>query len=139
MTDNNADEERRTVLKGVAATGLAATGIGAFGGTASAQQNVRNLNVNIGDGGLLEIRNVNVLRNVDIDDITVTVIGGDVNVDIEDVVQDVEVLNNVDVEDVQVINVGDVDVLNDSVVQVAVAVLGESGDLVAAGSDAANL
>ena len=140
MTDDKPDESRRNVLKGAAATGVAATGLGAFGGTASAQQDIRELNVQVSDG-LLTIQNVNVLRNVDIDDITVTVIGGDVNVDIEDVLQDI----NVDIEDVDinVLNLDDVledvDVLNDSVVQVAVAVLGESGDLVAAGSDAANL
>lgn len=131
MTEKNdvADEERRNVLKGAAATGVAATGIGLFG-SASAQQDIRELNVSLSEqGGLLNVnvQNVNVLRNVNVQDVVVTVIGGDVlsDIDIEDI--DVDILNNVDV-----------DVLNDSTVQVAVAALSDTGDIVAAGSDALN-
>lgn len=136
MTDNNVpDDSRRTVLKGAAATGLAATGLGVFGTSAAAQQNIKNLNVNLTQqGGLLNVnvQNVNLLNNLDIDDVAVTVIGGDV-----------EVLNNIDVnlEDIDVdVAIDDVlqDVLNDSVVQVAVMALSD-GDIVAAGSDALNL
>lgn len=123
---------RRTVVKGAAATGLAATGLGAFGSSASAQQDIRNLNVQISDG-LVNISNINVLQNVDVSNVDITVIGGDVNVNVENIANNLDI----DVEDVQVVNVEDA--LNNNVVQVAVGVLGGTGDLVAAGSDAANL
>ena len=125
------DEERRTVLKGAAATGVAATGLGVFG-SASAQQDIRNLNVQVGGDGLVSISNINALNNVQVSDVTVTVIGGDVEVDVQNIANNLDITEN----NVEVVNVEDV--LNNSVVQVAVAVLGESG-LVAAGSDAANL
>ena len=132
MSDENkvADEKRRTVLKGAAATGVAATGLGVFG-SASAQQGIKNLNVQVGGDGLVSISNINALNNVQVSDVAVTVIGGDVNVNVEDIANDLDL----DVSDVQVVNVEDV--LNDSVVQVAVAVL-SGQELVAAGSDAAN-
>lgn len=130
--DTPEDEERRTLMKGAVATGVAATGLGIFG-SASAQQGIRNLNVQISNG-LVNISNINALQNVQVSDVAVTVIGGDVNVDVdvENIANDLDI----DVSDVEVVNVEDV--LNDSVVQVAVAVLGSSGNLVAAGSDAAN-
>ncbi|WP_336363177.1 hypothetical protein [Halalkalicoccus salilacus] len=131
MSDQNKpDEARRTFMKGAAATGVAATGLGIFSGGAVAQQeNIRNLNVNLTrQGGLLNVnvQNVNVLNNVNVEDIVVTVIGGDVLSDIEVNIDDVTVnlLNNL---------------LNDSVVQVAVVALSDTGDIVAAGSDALNL
>lgn len=74
---------------------------------------------------------LNVLRNRNVEDVTVTVIGGDVNVNVENT------LNNLNIEDGQVVNVEDA--LNNNVVQVAVAVLGSCGNLVAQGSDALNL
>lgn len=127
-------------MKGAVGAGVAATGLTAFGGSASAQQNVRNLNLGgiriLEDaGGLVnvevDVRNVNILR--DFDDLTVTVIGGDVFGDEVNVVRDVEVnvndrVINVELEDI------DVDVLTDSVVQVAVAVLGGAGNAAAQGS-----
>ena len=127
---NDDDATRRTVLKGAAATGITATGLGVFG-SASAQQNLRNLNVQISNG-LVNVSNINALNNVQVSDVVVTVIGGDVNVNVENIANNL----NIDVEDVQVVNVEDV--LNNSVVQVAVAVLGASGNLVGAGSDATN-
>ena len=143
MSDENKvdDEKRRTVLKGAAATGVAATGLGVFG-SASAQQDIRNLNVQVGGNGLVTISNINALNNVQVSDVAVTVIGGDVldSVDVSNIA------NNLDA-DVEVVDVNDAlnennilnNVLNGSAVQVAVAVLGGAGDLVAAGSDAANL
>jgi len=132
MSDENkvADEKRRTVLKGAAATGVAATGLGVFG-SASAQQGIKNLNVQVGGDGLVSISNINALNNVQVSDVAVTVIGGDVDVDVENIANDLDL----DVSDVQVVNVENV--LNNSVVQVAVAVL-SGQELVAAGSDAAN-
>ena len=132
MSDENkvADEKRRTVLKGAAATGVAATGLGVFG-SASAKQGIKNLNVQVGGDGLVSISNINALNNVQVSDVAVTVIGGDVDVDVENIANNLDL----DVSDVQVVNVEDV--LNDSVVQVAVAVL-SGQELVAAGSDAAN-
>lgn len=123
-------------MKGAAATGVAATGVTAFSGGAAAQPNIRNLNVNLTEqGGLLNVnvQNVNVLNNLNVEDVVVTVIGGDV-------LSDIEVdIRNIDV-DVTVENVlNDLDVLNDSVVQVAVLALNGSGDAVAAGSDALNV
>lgn len=132
MTDLPEDVDRRTFVKGAAATGVAATGLGAVGGTAAAQQNIKNLNVQI-SGGLVNISNINALQNVEVSDVAVTVIGGDVDVDVEDIANDLDI----DAENIQVVNVEDV--LNDSVVQVAVSVLSDAGNLVAAGSDAANL
>ena len=133
MSDENkvADEKRRTVLKGAAATGVAATGLGVFG-SASAQQGIKNLNVQVGGDGLVSISNINALNNVQVSDVAVTVIGGDVNVNVENIANDLDL----DVSDVEVVKVKDV--LNKSVVQVAVAVL-SGQELVAAGSDAANL
>jgi len=132
------DEERRTVLKGAAATGVAATGLGVFG-SASAQQNAKNLNVQVGGDGLVSISNINALNNVQVSDVAITVIGGDVvdDVDVQNVLNDLDALNDLEVDLDDVVNVQNV--LNDSVVQVAVAVLGGAGELVAAGSDAANL
>lgn len=122
-------------MKGAVATGVAATGLGLFG-SASAQQDIRELSINITEqGGLLNVnvQNVNVLRNVNVEDVVVTVIGGDV-------LSDIEVdIRNIDV-DVTVENVlNDLDVLNDSVVQVAVVALSDTGDIVAAGCDALNI
>ena len=138
MSDENkvADEKRRTVLKGAAATGVAATGLGVFG-SASAQQGIKNLNVQVGGNGLVSISNINALNNVQISDVAITVIGDDLEVNVEDVLSDIN-LEEVQVEVVDV-DLEDIDALNDSVVQVAVAVLGDAGELVAAGSDAANL
>ena len=136
MSDKNqSDETRRTFMKGAAATGVAATGLTAFGGNAAAQQeNIRNLNVNLTEqGGILNVnvQNVNVLNNVNVEDVVVTVIGGDVLSDIEVDIRNIDV--DVNVENVLT------DILNDSVVQVAVVALSDTGDIVAAGSDAANL
>lgn len=150
MNENNvSDDSRRTFLKGATATGLAATGLGVFSGSAAAQQNIRELNISLNEqGGLLNVnvQNVNVLRNVNVQDVVVTVIGGDVDIidDVDINIEDVEVnllnialLNDldIDIEDVEVLN----NILNDSVVQVAVAVLGQNDNIVAAGSDALNL
>lgn len=128
--NSSTDGTRRTVLKGAAATGLAAVGVGAFGGGAVARRNVRNLNLNLSESdGLLtvNVQNVDVLRNLDVEDVQVTVIGGDAlsNIDVE--------ISDVDVD----VNIQEVaqNILNDSVVQVAVAVLDGGGDIVAAGSD----
>lgn len=135
MNENNvSDDSRRTFLKGATATGLAATGLGVFGGSAAAQQNIRELNVNLSEqGGLLNVnvQNVNVLRNVNVEDVVVTVIGGDVLSDIEVDVRNIDV--DVNIENVLT------DILNESVVQVAVVALSDAGDIVAAGSDALNL
>lgn len=140
MSEENETEtgtKRRKVLKAAAATGAAATGLGAVGGTASAQGGIRQLNVsdiNLQDGLLnVNISNISVLRNFD--DLVVTVIGGDViggdvNVNIlragDDI--DIDVLEDITVQDV----------LNDNTVQVTVAALSDAGDIVAAGSGAAN-
>jgi len=127
------DDSRRTVLKGAAATGLAATGLSLFGGSAVARQNIRDLNVSLNEqGGVLNvnIQNVGVLENVNVEDVVVTVIGGDVLSDIEVNVEDV---------DVRVLEYVNIDVLNDSTVQVAVAALSDTGEIVAAGSDALNI
>lgn len=134
MTEEDQSEQtRRTFVKGAAATGVAATGVTAFSGGAAAQQDIRNLNVNLTEqGGLVNVnvQNVNVLNNVNVEDIVVTVIGGDV-----------EVLNNltVNIEDIDV-NIENVlnDLLSESAVQVAVVALSDAGDIVAAGSDALN-
>ena len=140
MSDENkvADEKRRTVLKGAAATGVAATGLGVFG-SASAQQGIKNLNVQVGGDGLVSISNINALNNVQISDVAITVIGGDFveEVTVEDVLNDPDILNDLNAENVQVVNVEES--LNENVVQAAVAVLGDAGELVAAGSDAANV
>jgi len=73
----------------------------------------------------VSVQNVDVLNNLNVQDVVVTVIGGDAlsNINVEDVT--VDVLKNVDVA-----------VLNDSTVQVTVAALSDTGDIVAAGSDA---
>ena len=120
-------------MKGAVATGVAATGLGMFG-SATAQQSVRNLNVQLSDSDglvVVDVSNTNVLNNVEVEDVAVTVIGDDVDVDIEDLLNDLDV--DVDVDDV----VNDIDLDVDDV-QVAVAVLGES-DIVGAGSDALDL
>ena len=142
MSDKNQpDEARRTFIKGAAATGVAATGLTAFSGGAVAQpQNIRNLNVNLTQqNGLVNVnvQNLNVLNNVNVEDIVVTVIGGDANIlsDIEVNLEDI----NVDVTVENVLNENIINILNDSVVQVAVLALNGSGDAVAAGSDALNL
>lgn len=131
MNENiESDDSRRTFLKGATATGLAATGLGVFGGSATAQQDIRELNINLSEqDGLLNVnvQNVNVLRNVNVEDVVVTVIGGDLLSDINVENVDVEVLKNVNIE-----------ILNNSTVQVAVAALSDTGDIVAAGSDALN-
>lgn len=132
--DPEPDDSRRTFMKGAAATGLAVTGLGAFGGSAAAQQNIRSLNVSLTEqNGLLNVNisNVNALNNVNVEDIVVTVIGGDV---LSNITVDVK---NIDV-DVTVKNVL-TDFLNDSVVQVAVVALSDTGDIVAQGCDALNL
>lgn len=132
---------RRTFMKGAAATGVAATGITAFSGSAAAQQDIRRLNVqdvNVQDGLVnVNISNVNILR--DVDDIIVTVIGGDV---LSDIVIDIDEINILRFEDeVNVIRDVDVnvqDVLNDNVVQVVILALSDAGDIVAEGSGATN-
>lgn len=135
--DTEPDDSRRTFLKGVAATGVAATGLAAFSGGAAAQQ-VRTLrlgDVQVGSGLLtVQLQNINVLRNVNIEDVVVTVIGGDVrileegiNINFEEEVIEIN-LKNIDV-DVDVLN----DALNNNNVQVAVAVLGDADNVLAAG------
>lgn len=135
MTEDNPpeDDSRRNFLKGTAAAGITATGLAAFSGNAAAQ-NVRDLQ--IGDvtaqNGLLNIslQNVNVLRDINVEDVVVTVIGGDLRI--------LEGGINVTINDslIEVKNV-DVDVLNNALnnnnVQVAVAVLGEADNVLAAG------
>lgn len=133
MTEENdvEDKKRRTVLKGAAATGLAATGLGTMG-SAAAQQDIRELNVSLSEqAGLLNVnvQNVGVLENVNVQDVVVTVIGGDVLSNIDINIQDVNV---------EILTFENVDILNDSTVQVAVAALSDTGDIVAAGSDALN-
>ena len=143
MSEKNQSDStlRRTFMKGAAATGVAATGLGAFSGSAAAQQNVRNLNVRdvqaAGDSLLqVQVQNPNVLNNidVDIDDVVVTVIGGDVRevvtVNVEDITFEDRVIN-VELENVlQDITVQNF--LNDNVVQVIVTALSD-GDVVATG------
>lgn len=143
MSEKNQSDStlRRTFMKGAAATGVAATGLGAFSGSAVAQQNVRNLNVRdvqaAGDSLLqVQVQNPNVLNNidVDIDDVVVTVIGGDVRdvvtVNVEDITFEDRVIN-VELENVlQDITVQNF--LNDNVVQVIVTALSD-GDVVATG------
>lgn len=142
MTDKDTnDKSRRTFMKGAAATGVAATGMAAFSGSAAAQEDIRQLNVrdvNVQDGLVnLNISNVNILRNVD--DIIVTIIGGDV---LSDITIDIEEINILRFEDevnvIRDVNVNVQDVLNDNVVQVAVLALSDAGDIVAAGSGASN-
>ena len=79
------------------------------------------------------------LNNVQISDVAITVIGGDFveEVTVEDVLNDPDILNDLNAEIVQVVNVEES--LNENVVQAAIAVLGDAGELVAAGSDAANV
>ncbi|WP_336345308.1 hypothetical protein [Halalkalicoccus ordinarius] len=138
MSDKNQpDEARRTFIKGAAATGVAATGLTAFSGSAvGQQQRIRSLNINLTEqDGLLNVvvQNVNALNNVNVEDIVVTVIGGDVlsniEVDIRNIDVNVEIIDDVNVENV----------LNNNVVQVAVVALSDTGDIVAQGSDALNL
>ena len=133
---------RRTFMKGAAATGVTATGITALSGSAAAQQNnIQRLNVqdvNVQDGLVnVNISNVNILR--DVDDIIVTVIGGDV---LSDNVIDIEEINILRFEDevnvIQDVNVNVQDVLNDNVVQVAILALSDAGDIVAQGSGASD-
>lgn len=118
-------------MKGAAATGAAAVSLGALGGTASAQQNIRRLNVrdiNFQEGLInVNVSNVNILR--DFDEIVVTVIGGDV------VGRDINILRFED--EVNILNDLTINV-NDNVVQVVVLALSEAGDIVAAGSGATN-
>lgn len=143
MSEKNQSDStlRRTFMKGAAATGVAATGLGAFSGSAAAQQNVRNLNVRdvqaAGDSLLqVQVQNPNMLNNidVDIDDVVVTVIGGDVRdvvtVNVEDITFEDRVIN-VELENVlQDITVQNF--LNNNVVQVIVTALSD-GDVVATG------
>ena len=132
MTENEptADDSRRNFLKGAAATGITATGLLGLSGSATAQQNVRNLQLDVQDVGAgllnLQVQNVNVLRNVNVEDVVVTVIGGDLRI-LEEGIEINDSLIEINNNDI------DVNVLNDSVVQVAVAVLGENDDVVAAG------
>ena len=118
-------------MKGAVATGVAATGLGAFGSASAQPQNIRNLNVQISNG-LVNISNINALQNVQVSDVAITVIGGSVNVNVSNIANNLNISEN----KVQIVNVENV--LNNSVVQVAVGVL-SGQDLVAAGSDAANL
>ena len=92
-----------------------------------------------GGDGLVSISNINALNNVQISDVAITVIGGDFveEVTVEDVLNDPDILNDLNAEIVQVVNVEES--LNENVVQAAIAVLGDAGELVAAGSDAANV
>ena len=143
MSENNQpeDDSRRTFLKGAAATGVAATGLTALTGNAAAQrQRVRNLNLGnltvTQQNGLVNvsipIRNNNVLNNINIEDIFVTIIGGGIsileNVNIEDSLNDVidVTLNDIDID---VLN----NALNQNDVQVSVVVLGSGGNVLAAG------
>lgn len=128
--DPTTNDSRRNFLKGAAATGITATGLIGFSGSAAAQQNVRELQLNVqqaSDGLItLQVQNVNVLRNVNVQDVVVTVIGGDLRI-LEGGININDSLIEINNNDI------DVNVLNDSVVQVAVAVLGEAGNVVAAG------
>lgn len=133
MTDDETNDlHRRTFVKGAAATGVAATGITAFGGNAAAQ-NVQRLqlgDVQVGNGLVtVQLQNVRIIRDITLQDIDVTVIGGDVvGGDLTvDVIDDV----NVDIDfDDRVINIQNVanDILQGSVIQVSVAVLGDAGN-----------
>ena len=136
--EDQSNETRRTFMKGAAATGVAATGLTAFSGSAAGQQDIRELAVNLQEqNGTLNVnvQNVNVLRNVNVEDVVVTVIGGDVLSNIQVDIRNIDV--DVTVEDV--LNENIINILNDNVVQVAVLALSDAGDIVAAGSDAANL
>lgn len=132
MTENDqtTDDSRRNFLKGAAATGITATGLIGFSGSAAAQRGVRNLQFNVQNvqSGLitLQVQNVNVLNNVTVEDIVVTVIGGDLRI-LEGGININDSLIEINNNDI------DVNVLNDSVVQIAVAVLGEADNVVAAG------
>lgn len=117
-------------MKGTAATGLTLAGLGAFSGSAAAQDVTR---LQVGDvqvgGGLLnvQLQNVRVIRDINVQDVEVTVIGGDVVGGdlIVDVIDDVDV--DIDFED-RVINIENVanEILQGSVVQVGIAVLGDA-------------
>lgn len=131
------DDSRRSFLKGAAATGIAATGLTAFSGNAAAAPGVQNVSigdVSVGQDGLLNvaINNVNALNNLNVEDIAVTVIGGDVRVletvDIDDSLNDVIDVTVTDV-DVEALN----GALNNNDVQVSVVVLGSGGNVLAAG------
>lgn len=128
---------RRTFVKGAAAASVAATGITAFSGGTAAQQNAQQLevgDVQVSDGLLtIEIQNFDAIDDIDIEGVAVTIIGGDVGeilvfeegvIDLEDGVI------NIELEDI------DAEILTDNVVQVAVAVLGDAGNVVAQGSTA---
>jgi hypothetical protein len=138
---------RRTFNKGAIASGAAALGLAGVSGSAAAQQGVKNLqlgDVQLSEGLLtINVQNLNVLRNVrdNVQDVVVTVIGddaevlnnvlNDADVDVEDVLVFQDRVINIDLDDVDV-NVdalNDLELLNDSVVQVSVAVLGESDPL----------
>lgn len=118
MTENHS---RRTFVKGIAATGTAATGVAAFGGSTAAQEeglnvNTGNLNITEQNGeqqaeGLIVVQ----AQNVALQDVVEVTVGDDV-VNIEDV----EVLNE------NVIQVAVADAVDVEGTQVAVTVLGET-------------
>lgn len=89
----------------------------------------------------IQLQNVNVLRNVrdNIQDVVVTVIGGDVRILENATFTFNDSLVSVTVQDVNILNdsLNNIDILNRSLnnndVQVSVAVLGDSGNVLAAG------
>ena len=119
------DPTRRTVLKGTVATGAAATGVTAFGGQAAGQQEqvfelsdvevdnvtdqnglvnvdldvvLQNVNVDIIDNIVVNVRDVRVIRDISIDD--VEIIDGVEVLTLEDItIEDINVqaLNNLNV------------------------------------------
>lgn len=133
--------ERRTFLKGAAATGAALVGVS--GSAAAQQQNlgVDSDNIVADNDGLLSIslQNTNVLNNVNVEDVlsNITVTVQDIEVDVSDVIEvgDVTVVL-VDVVDiVDVLNENNIAALNN--VNVQVAILGANRRL--SGSDTVQL
>ena len=140
--DRFEDIDRRTFVKGAAATGVAATGVGAFSGGAAAQQTVpidtSNLQITSQRGqqqaaGLIVVQ----LQNLDVelqDVVDVVVQVGDDVVS----VQNVRILNNNNVQ----LNVSDLVDVAGNTVQVAVTLLGQTaqqGETEFVGSTAADV
>lgn len=111
---------RRSVLKGVAATGTAATGLAAFGGQAAGQTTNVNANPLFGSG-LIVVQGVNVLNisDITVQDVTVTILE---NVDVDINVEDVQVLNDNVIKILNDVSVENV--LNQNQVTVQVSLLG---------------
>lgn len=134
QSSENKTTTRRSVIKGVAATGTALAGVG-LSGAASAQQTNVSADQLFG-AGLITVQGVDLLSNLDFENVTIDVVDvetGDILSNIEVTVTDVNILNdnvvNLDVD------VDITDTLNRNVVQVNV--LSDTDSLI--GTDAVNV